>query len=167
MPFPDARFSERRSFPVWVATAGGIGYLRPGPGTWASIFGAVGAYFLRVHSRIEIYLGIAVLMTLGGTAICTRAARHLRVADPAPIVIDEIAGILWTYSAINVGSPRLSSLVSAGLGLILFRLFDIWKPPPVCTAEKLPAGWGIMADDVVAGVLAAGGVLLAGLAGTP
>lgn len=106
-----------------------------------------------------------------GVQCAARAANFLRERDPPTVVIDEISGQLialmggswvasWTSDAISTETPRLLVLVSPSwkyllAGFILFRVFDIWKPWPVRQAEKLPGGWGIMADDWVAGIYAA------------
>lgn len=69
-------------------------------------------------------------------------------ADPSIVVIDEIVGVWITLLFIH------PSLLALAAGFVFFRLFDIVKPPPVHTAESLPSGWGIMLDDVIAGVYA-------------
>jgi phosphatidylglycerophosphatase A len=88
---------------------------------------------------------------------CTRAAQALRQSDPSAIVWDEVLGI-WLVLWLVMPTDWLGQLAAVAL----FRLFDIWKPSPVREAEKLPGGWGVMADDLVAGAL--GAVILWGLA---
>jgi len=70
------------------------------------------------------------------------------VADPGVVVIDEVVGMLLTLAFVPVGWAGVLA------GFVLFRLFDIIKPYPCARAERLPGGWGIMADDVLAGVYA-------------
>lgn len=111
------------------------------------------------------YITAAFLVTILGVPICARGAQALHAADPGSVVLDEIAGMLWTFAPVMVwkGGPPIA--MHACAGFLLFRLFDITKPPPVRTVEKLPGGWGIMADDVVAGVIAGGimgGLIFAG-----
>ena len=77
--------------------------------------------------------------------------------DPGHIVIDEVAGQWITLAGATVFNWK-----SWILGFLLFRLFDIWKPPPVRQLEKLPGGTGIMADDLMAGVYGAVVLYLAG-----
>ncbi len=130
-----------------IATGLGLGYLPKAPGTWGSL-GALGLYLVlapRLSLGEELFLGL-VFILLGVWAAERRAAWR-GVKDPQEVVIDEIAG-QWL------------ALMGAGLSFwvlpafFLFRLFDILKPLPVRQAERLPGGWGIMADDLVAGVLA-------------
>lgn len=132
-----------------------------------------GISFGRLHvwpasmANLVLLVGLAV----AGVVSAARAASYFGKSDPQPVVVDEISGQLvallsgglvlsWTSDAIGLDSPRLLVLTSPNwkyllAGLILFRVFDIWKPWPVRQAEKLPGGWGIMADDWVAGIYAA------------
>ncbi len=97
-------------------------------------------------------MAIVVVASLGVIA-SHRAAAYARVKDPQWIVIDEVSGQLITYF---IFSPVLLLNWKSGLlGFILFRLFDIWKPFPARQLENLPGGWGIMADDWMAGMYAA------------
>ena len=77
--------------------------------------------------------------------------------DPSEIVIDEVAGMWIALIGIPITWP---GMVAA---FLLFRLFDIWKPGPIDRLQNLPGGWGVMMDDVAAGALAGGLVLLLGL----
>jgi phosphatidylglycerophosphatase A len=83
-----------------------------------------------------------------GVWAADRAARALRLKDPGPVVIDEAAGLLVTLAGVPV------TWLSAVLAFFLFRAMDILKPPPARQAEALPGGWGIMIDDLFAGVYA-------------
>jgi phosphatidylglycerophosphatase A len=74
--------------------------------------------------------------------------------DPHEVVIDELAGQCVVFVPV-VFFSELSTLLVAGFGFALFRLFDIAKPFPIRKLEKLPAGWGILADDLLAGIYAA------------
>ncbi len=86
--------------------------------------------------------------TVLGIWVAGEAERIFGTKDASPIVIDEIAGMLLTYCAIPV------ALLPLVLGFLGFRCFDIWKPLP--QLERLPGGWGIMLDDLLAGFLAQG-----------
>jgi phosphatidylglycerophosphatase A len=91
-----------------------------------------------------------VVLCLTGVPLCALGARWLGGKDPQSVVWDEIVSIPITFflvSAAHLGRPEV--LVT---GFALNRLFDTWKPPPVRQFERLPAGLGIMADDVMAGV---------------
>jgi phosphatidylglycerophosphatase A len=141
--------------PLWatlVATFFGIGRLRPGPGTWASaatvVIWATVAYELPPSLRTLAAVALATLVTLVGIPAATRVARAAAVKDPQFVVIDEVAGQLIALIAVPLAWQTF--LVS----LILFRAFDIVKPPPVRQLEKLPEGTGIVLDDVAAGIFA-------------
>jgi phosphatidylglycerophosphatase A len=94
-------------------------------------------------------LAIALAATLVGVAASTIVARESNVEDPSHVVIDEVAGQSIALLGATVADWRY-----ALAAFILFRAFDILKPPPVRQLERLPRGWGIMMDDVAAGVLA-------------
>jgi phosphatidylglycerophosphatase A len=141
--------------PTWatlVATFFGIGYMRPGPGTWASVatvaIWVVLAHFLAPALRTPIVVTLALLVILVGVPAATRVARASVGKDPQFVVIDEVAGQLISLIAVPL------SWQSFLAGLILFRVFDIVKPPPVQQLERLPEGTGIVLDDVAAGILA-------------
>lgn len=95
---------------------------------------------------------VAILLGLWlvGVPLCTRAATQAGLKDPGWIVWDELVTLPWVL----LGVPRLS-LGWLLLGFVLHRVFDIVKPPPARQSEKLPGGWGIMADDLVASIYAA------------
>jgi len=146
---------ERFTAPLWatlVATFFGIGRLRPGPGSWGS---AVTILLWWLASRwiapgwqsmAAILLAFAVVVV--GIPAATAVSRASGLKDPQFVVIDEVAGQLITLIAVAV------SWKSALLGFILFRGFDIVKPPPVRQLERLPDGLGIVMDDVGAGLYA-------------
>ncbi len=87
--------------------------------------------------------------------MASRTANYIGKKDPQIVVIDEVSGQLISYLAIGAAVPNWKYLL---LGFILFRVFDIWKPFPARQAESLPGGWGIMADDWIAGIYAALGL---------
>jgi phosphatidylglycerophosphatase A len=143
--------------PLWstlVATFFGIGYMKPGPGTWGSAAGlvlwAVLAYRLPASARTPANIILAVVVTMIGIPAATQVARAFAKKDPQFVVIDEVAGQLITL----IAAPLTWKTFLAGL--ILFRAFDIVKPPPVRQLEKLPEGTGIVLDDVAAGLYALG-----------
>ncbi len=143
----------RKTFWAWtLATFFGAGLLRPGPGTYGSC-AAVLLWFTAAHALHPIHLALwtlaaAILTSLAGIPAATIVARESAREDPGHVVIDEVAGQLVALIAIAPTWP------SALLSLVLFRLFDILKPPPVRRLERLPGGTGIMLDDVAAGLLA-------------
>ena len=141
-------------YPDWfLATFYGVGYLRPGPGTWASAI-AVLVWSWNWHGRRFWWMSGAwfLLLCLGwflvGVATSSSVERESGQPDPNFIVIDEVVG-QW-IALIAVPLRWQYALAS----FILFRGFDIFKPPPLRLLEKLPGGWGIMLDDVGAGLYA-------------
>jgi len=137
-----------------VATFFGIGRLRPGPGTWASLATTLIWWALSLVVAPGWQPLAVILLALGVTAIgipaATKVAQSTGIKDPQFVVIDEVAGQLIAFVAIPVSWKSLL------LGFILFRGFDIVKPPPVRQLEQLPGGWGIVLDDVAAGLFALG-----------
>lgn len=140
--------------PLWAwltATFFGAGKGRPGPGTWGSaaalLVWAGLAYFLPENYELAAIIALAAIAVIAGIPAATMESRACGGKDPSHVVIDEVAGQLITV----IGAPvRFWPLFA---GFILFRAFDILKPPPVRQLEKLPEGTGIMMDDVAAGIL--------------
>lgn len=129
-----------------IATFFGIGKLPLAPGTWASVVAAPLFYPLIDYPVIQG--GVLIVIFFLGVFACTRYAKNLAEVDPSSAVIDEVLGMGVAMLAIPKQWPF------AVMALILFRVFDIWKPYPIRRIEKLPGGWGIMTDDLVAGIYA-------------
>jgi phosphatidylglycerophosphatase A len=132
-----------------------------------------------VHNALlalPIFCALGLLILLGAIGVwsATRAAAYAGITDPQFVVIDEVAGqhLALLLPLIPIALPRLTAHMDLSnftiffalslvnwkyllLGFILFRVFDIWKPWPIRRLEKLPGGWGIMADDWMAGIYAA------------
>jgi len=141
--------------PLWataVATFLGIGRLKPGPGTWASavtvLLWALASWQIPIAARTASTIAAAIVITLAGIPAATRVARACGLKDPQFVVIDEVAGQLVALIAVPLGWKTFLA------SLILFRTFDILKPPPVRQLEHLPEGSGIVLDDVGAGLYA-------------
>ena len=139
--------------PLWAsltATFFGIGHIRPGPGTWGSAATVLCWWALTyvIPSNLQPWaaLGIAVFVVLIGIPAATQVSRAYASKDPQFVVIDEVAGQLIVLIAAPVTWKTLLA------GFILFRGFDIIKPPPVRQVERLPEGSGIVLDDVAAGL---------------
>jgi phosphatidylglycerophosphatase A len=140
---------------AWVVgTWFGAGLLKPGPGTYGSV-AAVLLWFAAAHVfhpgwiALALATGLAALAaTLIGIQASTIVAREAGREDPGFVVVDEVAG---QWIALIAVRPDWQHAV---LALVLFRLFDIWKPWPIRKLEALPEGTGIMLDDVAAGLLA-------------
>lgn len=135
-----------------TATYFGCGNRRPGPGTWGSA-GAVVTWVAVAHFLPASWLTggaivFAALAAIVGIPAATRVARAMNVEDPSKVVIDEVAGQMIAL----IGAPL--HWLPILCGFLLFRAFDILKPPPVRQLERLPEGWGIMFDDLAAGAFA-------------
>jgi phosphatidylglycerophosphatase A len=149
--------TQKRTLWAWtIATFFGAGFGKPGPGTWGSVAAVLlwAAYAAAFHPApqallIELLIGIALTLILGIPA-STIVARESGIHDPQFVVIDEVAG-QWIALLFSPFDWR-----HALIALVLFRLFDITKPFPVRHLEKLPEGWGIVLDDVGAGLYALG-----------
>lgn len=136
-----------------TAAGGGLGYLPKAPGTFGSMLGPV--MFATLQQFLPeprwISFGLAgCLCFLIGVWLSQRAISVSGLKDPQFVVCDEFFAFAWVYMYVPITG------VTAVLGFILFRLFDITKPGPVSWAERLPGGWGVMADDAVAAVFAGG-----------
>ncbi|MGP0097335.1 MAG: phosphatidylglycerophosphatase A [Terriglobales bacterium] len=147
--------SARPLAPFWanmVSTFFGIGLLKPGPGTWASVITVI-AWWM-IDSRLPpgyrtwATIALAAAVTWIGIPAATRVARAYGSKDPQFVVIDEVAGQLVALIAV----PTVWKTFLAGL--ILFRVFDICKPFPIRRLERLPLGTGIVVDDLAAGLYA-------------
>jgi len=141
--------------PLWasiIATVFGIGNLKPGPGTWGSL--AAAAIWSALSGLVspkfqpEVLAGLIVIVIAVGIPAATRVARNSGLKDPQNVVIDEVAGQWITLLFVPMSWKTLLA------GFILFRGFDILKPPPVRQLERLPEGTGIVVDDVAAGLYA-------------
>jgi phosphatidylglycerophosphatase A len=147
--------NQKKTLWAWtIATVCGAGFLKPGPGTYGSI-AAMLWWMAAAHtfhpSALHLALGTiiaAIVVTAIGIPASTIVAREANREDPGFVVIDEVAGQLIALIAIRPDWPH------ALLSLVLFRVFDIVKPPPCRQLEHLPEGTGIMVDDVAAGLYA-------------
>lgn len=146
---------------AWLSTWFGCGLMQPAPGTWGTLGGMPLGIILGVIGGWPLLLvGAAVVAAVG-----YRAAKKFEEAtgehDCGAVVIDEVAGVLLALAAAG-NSPLLIIMA-----FVLFRIFDILKPWPVNWCDqKLPGAWGVMADDLVAGLYAAlclGGLRYAGI----
>jgi phosphatidylglycerophosphatase A len=137
---------------VLLATSFGAGFFPWGPGTAGSLVA------LGIASLLQVYFGqgrmtlllLTLILFLPAVWAAGRTAAWLGKEDPGIVVIDEVLGQWLTLA----GATALNSK-SLVAGFILFRLFDVWKPWPVRRFEDLPAGWGIVADDLAAGIYGA------------
>jgi len=140
----------------FLALGFGSGMMAKAPGTFGTL-AAIPLYLLMAPLTIQWYVGLTLLSVIAGFYICDKAAKDMGVHDHGAIVWDEVAGLLITMIAAPAGWPWLV------LGFGLFRFFDILKPWPICWLDtKVKGGFGIMIDDVLAGIFSF--VCLQGLA---
>jgi phosphatidylglycerophosphatase A len=174
---------------IAIATAFGLGYLPKAPGTWGSLAGVVLGWGAMELSCLQVApeiaatgefsnppaiwwsnfvwneLAIVIIVSVIGVWAADRTAKYLQTKDPQIVVIDEVAGQLISYLGLATPKTFAVNWKYLLLGFILFRVFDIWKPFPARQAESLPGGWGIMADDWMAGIYAALALWIARAAG--
>jgi phosphatidylglycerophosphatase A len=194
---------EKPKFAFAIATVLGIGYLKPAPGTWGSLFGLLLAvvahpftWFFVLGYGLDAVMGKEIILHSGASGLAlllfpsilvwlilawfgvrtsTQVADFTRMKDPQFVVIDEVSGVHLSLilALIPLGGPSaflnpddaVAFALYTGMsilnwkyllaGFVLFRIFDILKPFPCRRLERLPGGWGIMADDWMAGVYAA------------
>jgi phosphatidylglycerophosphatase A len=138
-----------RSLAVALATGGHTGWFPVAPGTVGSAVGVGLWWGLRAAGAgVAAEFAVVAALFVAGAWAAAETERALGITDPGPVVIDEVMGMCVTL----IGAPL--SWPAAIAGFALFRLFDIVKPPPARRLERLHGGWGIMADDLAAGVYA-------------
>jgi len=130
-----------------VATGLGAGYAPIAPGTAGSLVG-VALFWAVHHLPLAGQAAATLLVFAAGVAAAGHVARRLGIEDPRLVVADEVAG-MWVSL---LGLPLTAATAAAGF--VLFRAFDVFKPYPARDLERLPGGWGIMCDDVMAGIYA-------------
>ena len=134
----------------------GAGFLPKAPGTWGSLAAVPLAWLLQMAGGWQALAVATVLVFAAGVWAADKVVQADGTEDPAWVVIDEVAGQWLTLLIVPPG------WLAYAAGFVLFRLFDIWKPWPVAWADTtLKGGFGIMADDILAGIYAA--VILAAL----
>ena len=143
-----------RRVAVLLATGLGLGRLPIAPATWASA--ATALVFLLVQPRLGFpaFLALTLAVVVLALLVCGPAEKTLG-HDAHPIVMDEVAGMLVTLcGAPAIGHAHPPYAITLAAGFVLFRVFDIWKPPPVGRSQELPGAFGIVIDDVLAGLYA-------------
>ena len=153
-----------------IGTVFGVGYLKPAPGTWGSAFTLLLVWLLHMIGGFPLILACILISFVIGLWAIRQITEAQDNADPSEVVIDELVGqaialLPLSYSASSMGIPIMALWPGWIAAFLLFRLFDIWKPGPVGWADRRNDPLGVMLDDVIAGILAAiGVVILAGLA---
>ena len=146
---------KRRDAAIWIATSGGVGYCPIAPGTAGSAVGLLlvaGLGYLPLDRlwHVTALGAMAVGAFALGVWAADRGEKFFGCVDPRQVVIDEVAGQIITFLAWPGASWRWLLV-----GFVLFRIFDVVKPYPARRIERVPGGWGIMLDDVAAGVYSA------------
>lgn len=145
----------------WLATWGGLGLMRPAPGTWGTIGGLPLGMILFIAFGIKGLLIGAIWISWLGMVSADKLGQRTGIHDSPLIVIDEVAGLLITlcFAALDGHITVWDALIC----FFLFRFFDILKPYPInLLDQKLKGGLGVMADDIVAGLFA--GITFIGIA---
>jgi phosphatidylglycerophosphatase A len=135
----------KKSIAKLIATFFYVGLIPIGPGTFGTL-AAIPLFYVLSFTPLYLYLAITVVMILISVWASTVAEEVFGKTDPGQVVADEVCGYLITMILVPV------TISNIFLGFLLFRLFDIAKHYPIRNFEKLPGGWGIVMDDVMAGV---------------
>ena len=152
---------------LWIAQGTWLGRVPKAPGTAGTLGGFPLTALLLWPGNFWAYLAGCVLLIPIAARICEHAERILDEKDPPSVVLDEIIAVpicfLGIFAAMEFNGPAQPNLASVSqipnwgawalAGFALFRLFDIWKPGPINTIQKLPHGMGVIMDDVLAGVV--------------
>ena len=142
-------------FGLLLATCGYLGYVPVAPGTFGSAAGLAVFFAVRQTGSVGIELAAIVLLFAVGIWSGTVAEHHFGGIDPAPIVLDEVVGMMITLALLPV------NLTGAIVGFVVFRILDVVKPWPSARFETLPGGLGVMADDGMAAIY--GNLIMRGL----
>ena len=134
-------------FAEWIGTVFYLGKLPLAPGTWTSLVATITWYFIFKDLNIYILPIVTSLLFILGVVSSNKIIRYRKEHDPSVIVIDEWVGQWLAFTMLPV------TFQTGLIGFIAFRFFDILKPGPVKRMERLPNGLGVMADDVMAGIL--------------
>ena len=143
----DAQVRRVASTAQLVATVGGVGRVPLAPGTAGSLVG-VALCFPLLHLGWPLHLAAAVLLGAIAVVVAGRATKELGCADAPAVVIDEVVGMCVAALALPL------QVYDLGAVFLLFRLFDVVKPAPIPRLERWAGGFGVVADDVAAGLLA-------------
>ncbi len=160
----DHATADVRPGAIALLTVGGLGLLRPGPGTWGSLPPVVlAAAMATMNLSTVIITGVMIALAVVFTLLCVGLAsigeRHFGRKDAPQIVADEVAGqaivLLWLpWRSADEPSAMGWNLMLAAAAFVAFRVMDITKPPPIAQVQRVSGGWGVVLDDLLAGVVA-------------
>jgi phosphatidylglycerophosphatase A len=160
------------SFPVLMLSTGGLGFLRPAPGSWGSLPPVALVWALLLidtpTGTIRFVLcAVIAVFSLACIAGGRYSERRFGMKDAPEVVADETAGqavtllpLTWLLGTGAASHGFVTLTAGCAIAFVMFRLCDIFKAPPVRTLEKLPHGWGVLMDDLAAGLIGALGVVL-------
>ncbi len=137
-----------RFLTLLITTFLGTGYLPLMPGTFASFAYLLIHFFLLKNTPLHVYLFLVLIIFSIGAIFSSKAEKIFQKKDPRPVVIDEVLGQM--VSLLLISSRALPLII----GFLLFRIFDVLKPFPCFEVQKVKGGWGIMLDDLFAGIWA-------------
>ncbi|HPS54997.1 MAG TPA: phosphatidylglycerophosphatase A [Sedimentisphaerales bacterium] len=137
----------------------GLGFMPIASGTWGSVPGVILFMVLGYLGLSVVWISaVMLIVVLAASAVCVKftpaVMKITGKTDPGEIVADEVAGQCMTFVGLAV-SATSNICIAAVIGFLLFRFFDITKIWPIRKLEQLPAGWGVLCDDLLAGVFAA------------
>jgi len=144
-----------RRIGVFIATCAHVGYAPVAPGTFGSAIGLAVFYAVRREGSTTVEVATIIGLLALGLWSATEAEHHFGGIDPGPVVIDEVIGMLITLAFLHV------NVAGAVIGFFVFRILDVVKPWPARRLELLPGGFGVVLDDVMAGVY--GNLVMLGL----
>jgi phosphatidylglycerophosphatase A len=144
-----------RRIGVFIATCAYVGYVPVAPGTFGSAIGLAVFYAVRHQRSTTVEVAAIVALMAVGLWSATEAEHHFGGIDPGPVVIDEVVGMLITLVFIPV------NIAGAIVAFFVFRFLDVVKPWPARRLEQLPGGFGVVLDDMMAGVY--GNIVMWGL----
>jgi phosphatidylglycerophosphatase A len=134
----------------WLATCFKIGHLPISPGTWGSLAAVIGWWLWLQYLDPLVFIVLIITIFIIGVFATNIIIDHTGEKDPSRIVIDEVAGQWLGLLVLPDGALYIAA------AFISFRLLDIIKPWPIRHLEKFPKGWGVMLDDMLAGILTLG-----------
>ncbi len=149
----------------WVASLGGVGYLRPAPGTWGSLAALPLAYGIHELGGFWLLVNVGFFAFVSGWMAVQKLTAAGAGQDPSWVVIDELVGQWIALLPISYGAIFMSVEIwrlwpGWIAAFVLFRLFDIWKPWIIGTVDRSGTPLSVMLDDVLAGIFAAAGVIV-------
>ncbi len=143
-----------------IVTVGGSGLIPFAPGTFGSLATTIflAAIYFAAKPGPAAWIIVLLVSLVTASALCVLLGewgiRHFGREDPPSFVLDEAAGISLTLIGVPIAPAIGPALLTFAVAFVAFRIFDITKPPPARQLEKLPAGWGILLDDLAAAVYA-------------